>query len=231
MAKPLIQVALDSLDYDQTLALARQAAPYVDIIEIGTPCLKVNGLALVKAIKAQHPDKLLFVDLKTMDAGYYEAEPFFKAGADITTVLGTADMGTIKGVVDVAKAYGKQAQVDLINVEDKAAVAAEAAKIGAHIIGIHTGIDQQLAGQTPFSDLGALVAQGLPVKVSVAGGIKQSTVQQVVKAGPSIIVVGGAITGSKSPATAAREIRELVDAAAGESGGGLFGFVKKLFGG
>ena len=231
MAKPLIQVALDSLDYDQTLALARQAAPYVDIIEIGTPCLKVNGLALVKAMKAQHPDKLLFVDLKTMDAGYYEAEPFFKAGADITTVLGTADMGTIKGVVDVAKAYGKQAQVDLINVEDKAAVAAEAAKIGAHIIGIHTGIDQQLAGQTPFTDLAALVAQGLPVKVSVAGGIKQSTVQQVVKAGPSIIVVGGAITGSKSPATAAREIRELVDAAAGESGGGLFGWVKKLFGG
>ncbi len=231
MAKPLIQVALDSLDYDQTLALARQAAPYVDIIEIGTPCLKVNGLALVKAMKAQHPDKLLFVDLKTMDAGYYEAEPFFKAGADITTVLGTADMGTIKGVVDVAKAYGKQAQVDLINVENKAAVAAEAAKIGAHIIGIHTGIDQQLAGQTPFTDLAALVAQGLPVKVSVAGGIKQSTVQQVVKAGPSIIVVGGAITGSKSPATAAREIRELVDAASGESSGGLFGWVKKLFGG
>ena len=230
MAKPLIQVALDSLDYDQTLALARQAAPYVDIIEIGTPCLKVNGLALVKAMKAQHPDKLLFVDLKTMDAGYYEAEPFFKAGADITTVLGTADMGTIKGVVDVAKAYGKQAQVDLINVEDKAAVAAEAAKVGAHIIGIHTGIDQQLAGHTPFADLGALVAQGLPVKVSVAGGIKQSTVQQVVKAGPSIIVVGGAITGSKSPATAAREIRELVDAAAGESGGGLFGWIKKLLG-
>lgn len=214
MAKPLIQVALDSLDYEQTLALARQAAPYVDIIEIGTPCLKVNGLALVKAIKAAHPDKLLFVDLKTMDAGYYEAEPFFKAGADITTVLGTADLGTIKGVVDVANAYGKQAQVDLINVEDKATRAMEAAKLGAHIIGIHTGIDQQLAGQTPFADLAALVALGLNVKVSVAGGIKQATVQQVVKAGPDIVVVGGAITGSPAAELASREIRELVDAAA-----------------
>lgn len=213
MAKPLIQVALDSLDYEQTLALARQAAPYVDIIEIGTPCLKVNGLALVKAMRAAHPDKKLFVDLKTMDAGYYEAEPFFKAGADITTVLGTADIGTIKGVVDVANAYGKLAQVDLINVRDKAARAAEAAKMGAHIIGIHTGIDQQLAGQTPFADLAALIALGLNVQVSVAGGIKQETVQQVVKSGPSIIVVGGAITGSKAPELAAREIRELVDAA------------------
>lgn len=213
MAKPLIQVALDSLDYEQTLALARQAAPYVDIIEIGTPCLKVNGLALVKAMRAAHPDKKLFVDLKTMDAGYYEAEPFFKAGADITTVLGTADIGTIKGVVDVANAYGKLAQVDLINVRDKAARAAEASKIGAHIIGIHTGIDQQLAGQTPFADLSALVALGLNVQVSVAGGIKQETVQQVVRSHPNIIVVGGAITGSKAPELAAREIRELVDAA------------------
>jgi 3-hexulose-6-phosphate synthase len=214
MAKPLIQVALDSLDYEQTLALARQAAPYVDIIEIGTPCLKVNGLALVKAIKAAHPDKLLFVDLKTMDAGYYEAEPFFKAGADITTVLGTADLGTIKGVVDVANAYGKQAQVDLINVQDKATRATEAAKLGAHIIGIHTGIDQQLAGQTPFADLASMVALGLSVKISVAGGIKQATVQQVVKAGPDIVVVGGAITGSPAAELAAREIRELVDSAA-----------------
>ncbi|GBG15894.1 3-hexulose-6-phosphate synthase [Novimethylophilus kurashikiensis] len=213
MAQPLIQVALDSLDYQQTVALARQAAPYVDIIEIGTPCLKVNGMDLVEEIRANHPDKLIFVDLKTMDAGYYEAEPFYKAGADICTVLGTADLGTIKGVVDVANAYGKQAQVDLINVKDKAKRAAEAAKIGAHIIGIHTGIDQQLAGQTPFADLAAMVALGLNVKISVAGGIKQSTVQQVVKAGPSIVVVGGAITGSPAAEVAAREIRDLVASA------------------
>lgn len=211
MAKPLVQVALDSLDYQQTVALARQAAPYVDIIEIGTPCLKANGIELLKELRANHPDKLIFADLKTMDAGYYEAEPFYKAGADICTVLGTADLGTIKGVIDVANAYGKQAQVDLINVKDKAKRAAEAAKLGAHIIGIHTGIDQQLAGQTPFADLSALVALGLGVKVSVAGGIKQSTVQQVVHAGPDIVVVGGAITGAPAAEVAAREIRDLVD--------------------
>jgi 3-hexulose-6-phosphate synthase len=215
MAKPLIQLALDSLDYDTTVNLAKIAHRYVDIIEIGTPCLKVNGLALVKDLKARFPTKLLFVDLKTMDAGYYEAEPFFKAGADITTVLGTADLDTIKGVIAVANKYGKNAQVDLINVADKAACARAAAAAGAHIIGVHTGIDQQIAGQTPFADLAALLALGLNVKTSVAGGIKQSTVQDVVKAGASIVVVGGAITGAKDPAKAASEIRDLVDAVAG----------------
>jgi 3-hexulose-6-phosphate synthase len=216
MAKPLIQLALDSLDYDTTIKLAQLAHRSVDIIEIGTPCLKVNGLALVKDIKARFPTKQILVDLKTMDAGYYEAEPFFKAGADITTVLGTADVDTIKGVIAVANKYGKKAQVDLINVADKAALATCAASAGAHIIGVHTGIDQQIAGQTPFADLAALLALNLPVLTSVAGGIKQATVQDVVRSGASIIVVGGAITGAKNPAAAAAEIRDLVEAAAAE---------------
>jgi 3-hexulose-6-phosphate synthase len=172
-------------------------------------------LALVKDLRARFPNKQILADLKTMDAGFYEAEPFFKAGADITTVLGTADLDTIKGVIAVANKYGKKAQVDLINVVDKAGVARAAAAAGAHIIGIHTGIDQQIAGQTPFADLEALLSWNLGALVSVAGGIKQATVQQVVNAGASIIVVGGAITGSKNPAKSASEIRDLVDAAAG----------------
>jgi 3-hexulose-6-phosphate synthase len=214
MAKPLIQLALDSLDYDTTVNLAKIAHRYVDCIEIGTPCLKVNGLKLVADLRARFPNKMIFADLKTMDAGFYEAEPFFKAGADITTVLGTADLDTIKGVIAVANKYGKKAQVDLINVADKARRAKEAADLGAHIIGIHTGIDQQIAGHTPFADLEALLAQKLGTLVSVAGGIKASTVQQVVKAGATIVVVGGAITGAKDPGKAAKEIRDLVNAAA-----------------
>jgi len=217
MAKPLIQLALDSLDYDVTVRLAQVAHRYVDIIEIGTPCLKVNGLALVKDLKSRFPTKQILVDLKTMDAGYYEAEPFFAAGADITTVLGTADLDTIKGVINVANKYGKCAQVDLINVIDKAACARAAAAAGAHIIGIHTGIDQQIAGQTPFADLASLLSLGLGVRVSVAGGIKHATVQDVVRAGANIIVVGGAITGSKDAGKAASEIRDLVEAAAAEA--------------
>ncbi|MDD2760220.1 MAG: orotidine 5'-phosphate decarboxylase, partial [Methylomonas sp.] len=38
MARPLIQMSLDSMDFDQTVALADKVAPYVDIFEIGTRC-------------------------------------------------------------------------------------------------------------------------------------------------------------------------------------------------
>ncbi|AEG02433.1 3-hexulose-6-phosphate synthase [Methylomonas methanica] len=214
MARPLIQMALDSLDFDQTVALADQVAPYVDIFEIGTPCIKYNGVNLVKELRNRYPDKLLLVDLKTMDAGEYEAGAFYAAGADICTVLGVSGLATIAGVIKAAKAHAAETQIDLINVADKAECARESVKLGAQIVGIHTGLDAQAAGQTPFGDLNDIARLGLGVRISVAGGIKPATVQQVVEAGANIIVVGAAIYGAPSPAEAAREIRELVDAAA-----------------
>lgn len=213
MARPLIQLALDSLDVNQTLKLASLAAPYVDIFEIGTPCIKHNGVALVRELRKKYPSKLILVDLKTMDAGEYEATPFYEAGADIATVLGVSGLPTIAGVIKAANKFNAEVQVDLINVPDKVACARESAKLGAQIIGVHTGLDAQAAGQTPFADLQAIAKLGLPVRISVAGGIKQSTVQQVAQAGASIVVVGAAIYGAASPADAAREIRELAEAA------------------
>jgi 3-hexulose-6-phosphate synthase len=212
MARPLIQMALDSLDFDATVNLATLVAPHVDIFEIGTPCIKHNGINLVKELRAKFPNHLLLVDLKTMDAGEYEATPFYAAGADICTVLGVSGLATCTGVIKAANAHGAEAQIDLINVEDKVACARATVDAGAQIMGIHTGLDAQAAGHTPFADLNAIAALGLPVRISVAGGIKASTVQDVVRAGASIIVVGAAIYGAACPATAAQEIRELVDA-------------------
>ena len=213
------QMALDSLDFDATVALATKVAPHVDILEIGTPCIKHNGIELLKTLRAKFPNNKILVDLKTMDAGFYEAEPFYKAGADICTVLGTADIGTIKGVIDVANKYGKMAQVDLINVTDKKARTLEVAKLGAHIIGVHTGLDQQAAGQTPFEDLAMVTALKTGAKVSVAGGVKAATVRQVVDAGADIVVAGAAIYGAADPAAAAAEITGLARAGNASAGG------------
>ena len=174
------QMALDSLDFDATMALAETVAPHVDILEIGTPCIKHNGIPLLEALRAKFPNNQILVDLKTMDAGEYEAEPFYKAGGDICTVLGASGIATIKGVIAAAAKYGKECQVDMINVEDKVGLAKECVAAGAQIIGVHTGLDAQAAGQTPFADLAAIAeAVGDSAKISVAGGIKADTAQQV----------------------------------------------------
>lgn len=210
MTQPLIQMALDSLDFDVTMSLAVQVAPYVDIFEVGTLCIKHNGVRIVKALRERFPEHVILVDLKTMDAGEYEAAPFYAAGASVCTVLGVSGAATIAGVVKAAKAHNAEVQVDLINVPDKVACAKESAELGAQIIGVHTGLDAQAAGQTPYGDLSDIAALGLNVKVSVAGGINPATVRQVVESDAAIVVVGAAIYGAESPAEAAREIGELI---------------------
>src|ERR1700738_4939453 len=70
MAK--LQVAIDLLTTEDALALAAKVAPYVDIIELGTPLIKNMGSGVITAMKKAHPDKLVFADLKTADAGELE---------------------------------------------------------------------------------------------------------------------------------------------------------------
>ena len=206
----LIQAALDTLDYEQTIRLAQRISHYVDIIELGTPCIKYNGIRIVETVNTFVPQCLTLADLKTMDAGQYEASPFYEAGADIVTVLGAADAGTIKGVVEASKTTKAQVQVDLINVKNKLATVALAYELGAHIIGVHTGLDQQAKGQTPFEDLRKVQIMKVGLKISVAGGINKDTVRQAIDAGADIVVVGAAIYGAADPVRAAAEIWEAV---------------------
>ena len=69
------------------------------------------------------------------------------------------------------------------------------------------------AGQTPFADLKDIASLNLGVRISVAGGLNKNTIQDTVRAGATIVVVGAAIYGADSPAEAAKELRALVDAA------------------
>ena len=211
----LIQVALDTLDFHKTVKLATAVAPYVDIIELGTPCIKYNGIEIVSTLRVLLPNKKIMADLKTMDAGFYEAKPFYEAGADIVTVLGAADMGTISGVIEASKLRPNAwAQVDLLNVANKVEISKQLFNLGAHVVGIHTGLDQQAAGQTPFEDLrnvSYLRHPRFPFKISVAGGINKDTVTLAIGAGADIVVVGAAIYGAEDPVQAAAEIKNRVE--------------------
>jgi len=85
---PKIQLALDTLSAETALELARLTAPYVDILEAGTPLIKSAGIGIVSRLKIAYPDKLVLADLKSSDVGAYEAAMAFRAGADIVTTQG-----------------------------------------------------------------------------------------------------------------------------------------------
>ena len=77
---PKIQLALDLLDANKAFAIALFAAPYVDIIEAGTPLIKSVGIGIVTRLKNAFPDKIVLADTKTSDVGAFEANMAFMAG-------------------------------------------------------------------------------------------------------------------------------------------------------
>jgi len=70
--------------------MVHKVAPFVDIIEAGTPLIKQEGLRIISILKECFPEKLILADMKTMDAGGLEAKLAYDAGADLVTVLAVA---------------------------------------------------------------------------------------------------------------------------------------------
>lgn len=200
-----LQFAIDTVTTARALELAAAAAPHVDILELGTPLIKSEGLSVITAMKRAHPDTTVFADLKTMDAGELEADLAFEAGADLVSVLGVAGDSTIVGAVTAAKRHGKGVVVDLIGVADKPARAQQAIALGAEFVEVHAGLDEQAEPGFTFDDLlrdGA--ASGVPF--SIAGGVKAATIASVQSSGALVAVAGSAIYSAPDVAAAAAEL-------------------------
>lgn len=205
-----LQIALDEMSIEQGLALCEKVRESIDIIEIGTPFIIDEGMRAVRAFRKAFPEKEILADAKIMDAGEYEAEICFKAGADYVTVLGVTDTLTVKGCLDAAKKYGREVFVDMICVKDIEARVAELEAIGVTHIAVHTGVDQQAAGRTPLEDLVQMKAASKKSQLSVAGGINYKTVDTYKAAGADIAIVGGGIAHADDPAAEAAKIAERI---------------------
>lgn len=206
-----LQLALDLVNIPEAKKLVKEVAEYIDIIEIGTPVVINEGLRAVKEIKEEFPSLKVLADLKIMDAGGYEVMKAAEAGADIITVLGATDDSTIRGAVEEAKKHGKKILVDMINVKNIEERAIEIDALGVDYICVHTGYDLQAVGQSPFEELRIIKRVVKHSKIAVAGGIKLSTLPEVIQAKPDLIIVGGGITGQEDKKAVAAEMRRLIN--------------------
>ncbi len=209
--KPVLQLALDFVDLPRALQVAEEAvAGGVDWLEVGTPLIKSEGLQAIREIKSRWPSLTVVADMKTMDAGRAEVECAAKAGAQVVGVLGAASDATIRECVEAARNYGAEIIVDMVQVADVVARALAVEEMGASYVGIHVAIDEQMQGKTPWDTLRE-VTQAVSIPVAVAGGINSETAPLALKAGASIVVVGGAITKAADATAATRAVKQAMD--------------------
>ena len=195
MAK--LQVALDFVDLSRALKAAEAAiAGGADILEAGTPLIKSEGLNAIRELRKRFPHTEIVADMKTIDAGRTEIESAAKSGATVATVLGLSSLSTIEECVEAGRNYGIRIAVDLLGVTQPVELARRLEQLGVGELGIHTAIDDQMRGGSPFALLEE-VRKCVGVTLSAAGGINSETAAAAAKAGADVVIIGGAITKAK----------------------------------
>lgn len=207
MKHAILQVALDLLDLDRAVQIARESVKGgADWIEAGTPLIKSEGMHAVRSLRQNFPKSVIVADMKVADTGAMEVEMAAKAGADVICILADADDAVIAESVRAARLYGVRIMADLINAPDPVSRAQQLEKLGVHIICAHTGIDQQMTGKDSLSLLTTLSAH-VHIPLAVAGGIDASLAGEAVRKGAEIVIVGGNIVRSGAVTESAKKIR------------------------
>ncbi len=204
----MLQLALDFIDLDEAMDVAKKAQNYVDLMEAGTPLIKSCGIRAVRALKDAFPNKKIVADMKIMDTGALEARLAANAGADIVTVMAAADINTVGEAINECRRLGKLIYVDTLGVStDKIK---EIERLAPDYICPHVGIDQQRKG-IKLEDL--IRQTNITIPMAVGGGINRLTAARFVEAGAKIIIVGNSITRASDVQGEAKRIKEIINAA------------------
>jgi 3-hexulose-6-phosphate synthase len=187
-----VQISLDLQTMEDALPTAEIAVRAgVDWLEVGTPLLLGEGLHAVRALHERYPDHPIVADLKTMDAGYLEAEMVFRAGATFVVVMGRAHERTIREAVRAARAYDRYTMGDVMLCPDKVEVAKQLERWGVDVVIVHTGLDERHAekGKSPLDDL-RKIRPAVSVPLQAVGGLSIDQAAACPSLGAPLVVIG-----------------------------------------
>jgi 3-hexulose-6-phosphate synthase/6-phospho-3-hexuloisomerase len=189
---PKVQVSLDLPTLDVALATAAIAVRAgVDWLEAGTPLILGEGLHAVRALRERFPGHPVVADLKTMDAGYLEAEMMFRAGATFVVVMAVAHEHTVREAVRAARDLGGHVMADVMLHPDKPAAARRMEALGVDVVVVHTGYDERHAevGRSPLDDLAAVRA-AVDLPLQAVGGLTLQQAARTPALGADLAVIG-----------------------------------------
>ena len=206
-----LQLAYDLGTYEELYPFMEEIEEAVDIIEIGTPVILREGVSQIENVKKRFPDKLIFADLKIMDAGKLEADIGFQAGADMVSVLGLASKKTIEAAKNSAILRNRKIMIDMINLEEPIRKWADFIEMGMDYGCLHTAHDDVTDGKNTLETVEKFHEAHGGQQISVAGGIDPVKIRNLKSYQPEILVVGSYITTAADPSKAVKTIRQVMN--------------------
>jgi len=190
--RPKVQISLDLQTLDEALPTAEIAVRAgVDWLEVGTPLILGEGLHAVRALHERFPRHPIIADLKTMDAGFLEAEMMFNAGATFVVVMGVAHEHTVREAVRAARQYGGYVMGDVMLHPDKPGIARKMEAWGVDVVLVHTGYDERHAevGKSPIKDV-EMVRPAVKLPMQAVGGLSIEQAARMPGLGAPLVVIG-----------------------------------------
>jgi 3-hexulose-6-phosphate synthase len=206
------QISVDVATLEQGFAVAGAGlAGGVNIVEMGTPLLKNEGIShVVPAFRQKFSDALLLADLKTMDGGGFEARAVYAGGGNIVDFLALAGVDTAKAICAVRDEFRRTHQElprlvfsdIMVPHQGPAAHAVEVARqmldAGVDCVGIHLQADARRADPTLIEKnyLGEVARAlfkgiGSTAPVQVVGGLSIAQAKDLAQAGLRAFVISG----------------------------------------
>lgn len=204
-----LQVAIDRVSVERADEIIKLTGGYADIIEVGTSLIKDFGIAgSVGKLKERHPGQCILADMKTCDEGEYEFREAYKAGSDISTVMGFSSIQTIKACQKTAAEYHKEYMIDLLGVSEEKLMELKK-EFPEAVFCVHLPSDNRGRGLQELVVRMCGQLEGIE-KIAVAGGVTLNTAEIMKQAGIDIVIVGSAITGMPDITGSAREFSEVI---------------------
>jgi bifunctional enzyme Fae/Hps len=209
---PYLQVALDVPDLQRTKDIISKL-PRSDriILEAGTPLIKKYGTRIIQELRSVAQDVFIIADLKTLDVGQVEVDLAYDETADAAVVSGLASKDTLERFIHEAERLSMYSFIDTMGMHDPVQTLSSLRQPPDAII-IHRGIDEESRKERGWDIIRAL-KDTFPRKkllVGVAGGIQPSNIDEALKAGADILIVGRYITQSRDVERSARDFLEHV---------------------
>jgi bifunctional enzyme Fae/Hps len=226
---PYLQIALD-VGSSKTAERVVKALPPSDkiIIEIGTPLIKAEGVKAVSKLREVAPNAFIIADLKTLDVGQVEVDLAFDETADAVVASGLASTEMLREFIYEAHRMGIYAMVDTMNVSDPVKLLKDISENNKEkcnasmpkspkppqmpdILLLHRGISGEATKEVgaewnKIKEIKEFAKKnGKDILVAVAGGIEAHNVEEALKRGADIIVVGRYVTQSKDVERSVRE--------------------------
>ena len=198
-----LQIALDLLDLQKCLDIAKTVESYADSFQIGLPLLLKEGMNAIEQFRTAFPHKEIFAETQIINHEQDITSMSLKAGATWVSVMAGTTKEVIHAVSSLASQKNKFVIMDLFNASSMGQSAMDAKKLGVDALLYHNVYNENNENEFAIEEWDDLRGNS-KLPIYIRANINRDNIAFILSLKPDALIIGKAITQAKNPAEEAQ---------------------------